>query len=113
QPQPVSGSDSVDLYIVTRDVFGLGGSFSPRSFDTYRFGIYDVNIDGRGQRVQLNGIYSASKIYGLAGLRVGYLIGQPDTLQKIASKQMWGNYNQAGLAAAAASLEDKDFVAMT
>jgi histidinol-phosphate aminotransferase len=54
-----------------------------------------------------------SKIYGLAGLRVGYLIGQPDTLQKIASKQMWGNYNQAGLAAAAASLEDKDFVAMT
>lgn len=61
QPQPVSGSDSVDLYIVTRDVFGLGGSFSPRSFDTYRFGIYDVNIDGRGQRVQLNGIYSADR----------------------------------------------------
>lgn len=54
-----------------------------------------------------------SKIYGLAGLRIGYLIGQPDTLQKIGSKQMWGNYNQAGLAAAAASLEDKDFVAMT
>lgn len=54
-----------------------------------------------------------SKIYGLAGLRIGYLIGQPDTLKKIASKQMWGNYNQAGLAAAAASLEDKDFVAMT
>jgi histidinol-phosphate aminotransferase len=54
-----------------------------------------------------------SKIYGLAGLRIGYLIGQPDTLKKIASKQMWGNYNQAGLAAAAASLEDKDFVAIT
>lgn len=54
-----------------------------------------------------------SKIYGLAGLRIGYLIGQPDTLKKIASKQMWGNYNQAGLAAAAASLEDKEFVAMT
>lgn len=54
-----------------------------------------------------------SKIYGLAGLRIGYLIGQPDTLKKIASKQMWGNYNQAGLAAASASLEDKEFVAMT
>ncbi|MDL5049199.1 histidinol-phosphate transaminase [Oscillatoria amoena NRMC-F 0135] len=54
-----------------------------------------------------------SKIYGLAGLRIGYLLGQPETLQKIASKQMWGNYNQAGLAAASASLEDRDFVAMT
>ncbi len=60
--QPANGSsDSVDLYIVTRDVFGLGGSFSPRSFDSYRYGIYDVNVDGRGQRVQLNGIFNAER----------------------------------------------------
>jgi histidinol-phosphate aminotransferase len=54
-----------------------------------------------------------SKVYGLAGLRVGYLIGQPDTLKKMAERQVWGNNNQAGLAAAKASLEDKDFVQMT
>jgi histidinol-phosphate aminotransferase len=49
----------------------------------------------------------------LAGLRVGYLIGQPDTLKKMAERQIWGNNNQAGLAAAKASLDDKDFVQMT
>ncbi len=54
-----------------------------------------------------------SKVYGLAGLRVGYLIGQPDTLKKMAERQIWGNNNQAGLAAAKASLDDKDFVQMT
>jgi histidinol-phosphate aminotransferase len=54
-----------------------------------------------------------SKVYGLAGLRVGYLIGQPDTLKKMAERQVWGNNNQAGLAAAKASLDDKDFVQMT
>jgi hypothetical protein len=60
--QPANGnSDSVDLYIITRDVFGLGGNFSPRSFDTYRFGMYDVNVDGRGQRVQFNGIFNAER----------------------------------------------------
>lgn len=54
-----------------------------------------------------------SKVYGLAGLRIGYLIGQPDTLKKMAEKQVWGTNNQAGLAAAKASLDDKDFIAMT
>ena len=54
-----------------------------------------------------------SKVYGLAGLRIGYLIGQPDTLKKMAGKQIWGNNNQAGLAAARASIDDKAFVEMT
>jgi histidinol-phosphate aminotransferase len=54
-----------------------------------------------------------SKVYGLAGLRAGYLIGSPDLMKKISEKQVWGNYNQAGLAAAVASLEDHEFVKMT
>lgn len=54
-----------------------------------------------------------SKVYGLAGLRIGYLIGQPETLRRMADKQVWGNNNQAGLAAAKASLEDQEFVTMT
>ncbi|MBX2965243.1 MAG: histidinol-phosphate aminotransferase family protein [Cyclobacteriaceae bacterium] len=54
-----------------------------------------------------------SKVYGLAGMRVGYLIGPPDVLKKMGEKQFWGNNNQAGLAAANASLTDHDFVAFT
>jgi histidinol-phosphate aminotransferase len=54
-----------------------------------------------------------SKVYGLAGLRAGYLVGNPDLMKKISHKQVWGNYNQAGLAAATASLHDQDFVKMT
>lgn len=54
-----------------------------------------------------------SKVYGLAGLRIGYLIGQPDTLKKMADRQVWGNNNQAGLAAAKASLDDAEFIQMT
>jgi histidinol-phosphate aminotransferase len=54
-----------------------------------------------------------SKIYGLAGLRIGYMMGQPDTLRKISARQVWGTNNQAGLAAAKASLEDYEFVSMT
>lgn len=54
-------SDSVDLIVFTRDVFSIGGSFSPRSTDRYRFGIYDVNVAGFAQRLELNGIYDASR----------------------------------------------------
>ncbi len=54
-----------------------------------------------------------SKIYGLAGLRIGYMMGQPDTLREIGARQVWGNNNQAGLAAAKASLEDYEFIKMT
>ncbi|MBX2957817.1 MAG: histidinol-phosphate aminotransferase family protein [Cyclobacteriaceae bacterium] len=70
-----------------------------------------VDLVKQGHNVIVSRTFS--KVYGLAGLRVGYLIGQPDTLKKMAEKQIWGNNNQAGLAAAKASLEDKDFVAMT
>jgi histidinol-phosphate aminotransferase len=54
-----------------------------------------------------------SKIYGLAGMRVGYLIAKPDILRKMSDKQVWGNSNQAGLAAARASYGDEEFMAFT
>ncbi|MCS6974627.1 MAG: hypothetical protein NZM13_09095 [Cyclobacteriaceae bacterium] len=54
-------SDSVDLIVFTRDVFSIGGSFSPRATDRYRFGIYDVNVAGFAQRLELNGIFDASR----------------------------------------------------
>jgi len=53
-----------------------------------------------------------SKIYGLAGARVGYAIAHPSTIKKLASFQPWpdGAVSTAGAAAAIASLEDTGFV---
>ena len=52
-----------------------------------------------------------SKIYGLAGMRVGYLIADPEMIEKISSFGL-GDYslNQAGVAAAIASYNDEKFL---
>ena len=54
-----------------------------------------------------------SKIYGLAGLRIGYIVGRPDVVKKIAKHHPGIPTNQVGLAAAKASLGDEAFMAMT
>lgn len=54
-----------------------------------------------------------SKVYGLAGLRIGYAIGQPDLIRKLSAYQMGPVINQAALAAAKVSLNDKEFAKMT
>jgi hypothetical protein len=48
--------DSVDLVVLTRDVFSIGGTFNPRNATTTRFKIYDTNLAGWGQRLQFNGL---------------------------------------------------------
>jgi histidinol-phosphate aminotransferase len=54
-----------------------------------------------------------SKIYGLAGLRIGYLVGQPNTLKKIAQYGDTISPSQTAIAAAKASLGDDDFMKLT
>mgnify|MGYP001627116650 CR=1 FL=1 len=54
-----------------------------------------------------------SKIYGLAGLRIGYIIAKPDIIQKIARYQASAIINQAALAAARVSLNDHEFMNFT
>ncbi len=54
-----------------------------------------------------------SKIYGLAGLRIGYVVGHPDTLKKIAQYGDTISPSQTAIAAAKASLGDEDFMKMT
>jgi histidinol-phosphate aminotransferase len=53
-----------------------------------------------------------SKIYGMAGMRVGYMMATPETTEKM-RRFSDGNYNlnQAGVAGAVASLNDDAFVA--
>ncbi len=56
-----------------------------------------------------------SKIYGLAGARIGYVLGHADTIDQLASLQPWANagVSAVSLAAASASLDDKDFISDT
>ena len=53
-----------------------------------------------------------SKIYGLAGARVGYGIAHPDIIQKLANYQPWPNAAVSIVSAAAsmASLDDRNYV---
>src|SRR5207245_8439721 len=47
-----------------------------------------------------------SKIYGMAGLRCGYGVAQPETIKRMHGFQMWDSVNIMALAAASASLDD-------
>jgi histidinol-phosphate aminotransferase len=51
-----------------------------------------------------------SKAYGLAGLRVGVVIGQPQVLEPVRSVTLPFNINGVALAAVHAALEDTDFL---
>lgn len=53
-----------------------------------------------------------SKIYGLAGARIGYAIAHPDTIARFSAMQSWpnGQLGQVNVAAAMAALDDQAFV---
>lgn len=83
---PIDNSDSVDLTVLTRDVFSIGAT-AGGSANAPQIGIYDVNVDGRGQRIQLTTLidpdrtpaaglsilYRKSSIFGsLTNLELGY-----------------------------------------
>jgi histidinol-phosphate aminotransferase len=52
-----------------------------------------------------------SKVYGLAGLRVGYAVARADTIRRMAREQLGLNVNALGAVAALAALEDTTLVA--
>ncbi len=51
-----------------------------------------------------------SKVYGMAGLRCGYCVAQPDTIKRLRPHQVWDSVNIMALVAATASLDDPDQV---
>ncbi|MGH7709865.1 MAG: pyridoxal phosphate-dependent aminotransferase, partial [Gemmatimonadaceae bacterium] len=53
-----------------------------------------------------------SKVFGMAGLRVGYVIGQPATLAKISPWMLGSNINQLALVAAAHTVSDAAHIAV-
>ena len=52
-----------------------------------------------------------SKVYGLAGLRIGYAVGRPETLQKMAGWKLGNGLNMLGIRAAIAAIGDPSWVA--
>jgi histidinol-phosphate aminotransferase len=54
-----------------------------------------------------------SKIYGLAGLRLGYALAHPSIVDILQRVQLPFTVNQAALTAAHAALEDQDFIKLS
>ncbi len=52
-----------------------------------------------------------SKIYGMAGVRLGYAIAQPEVIRKLSAQAAWDSVNVFALAAGRASLRDEGWVA--
>lgn len=53
---PVEGTDSVDLSVVTRDVFSLGGTIGGSFPTAPKIGVFDANIMGKAQRLQFTAL---------------------------------------------------------
>ena len=69
--KPISKkSDSVDLLVITRDVFSYGGSVSAKLPTVYSVGIKNVNLNGQGQRVEFKQVFDTDRTpkYGYAAL---------------------------------------------
>lgn len=52
-----------------------------------------------------------SKVYGMAGLRIGYAVAHPKTIEKLRAHKLGAAVNVLASAAAVAALDDKDRVA--
>jgi histidinol-phosphate aminotransferase len=70
-----------------------------------------VELVKKGHNVMVSRTFS--KIYGLAGLRVGYVVAKPDLIKKLSTYQTGTILSQTALAAAKASLGDEEFMSMT
>ncbi len=70
-----------------------------------------VELVKQGHQVMVSRTFS--KVYGLAGLRIGYAVAPPDVVRKLQRFQMGPVINQAALAAAQVSLNDKAFAELT
>lgn len=70
-----------------------------------------VDLVKKGSNVIVSRTFS--KIYGLAGLRVGYIVAKPEIIRKIQKNQPGIPNNQLAIAAAKASLGDTAFMDMS
>lgn len=69
-----------------------------------------VDLVKKGSNVIVSRTFS--KIFGLAGLRIGYIVAHPDTIKKLSKFADSISASQTAIAAAQASLGDEDFMQM-
>jgi histidinol-phosphate aminotransferase len=69
-----------------------------------------VDLVRKGSNVIVSRTFS--KIFGLAGLRIGYIVAHPDTIKKLSKFADSISTSQTAIAAAQASLGDEDFMQM-
>jgi histidinol-phosphate aminotransferase len=73
---------------------------------------YTTVIDMIPQHPNLIVTRTFSKVYGMAGMRLGYAIAQKETVEAMQRELLFDNGNAAVLSAAVASLDDPDIVPM-
>ncbi len=54
-------NDSVDVIVVTKDVFSLGATVSARKINEFYFRLYDKNLWGRGNQFTVYGLYDFNR----------------------------------------------------
>lgn len=94
--------DSVDLLVVTRDVFSLGGSFNPDSPSKYKIQLEDLNLAGLGQRLQVTTLVDGARhpqvgyelLYQKTNIGGSFINGVVDYTQ-INTAQNYGTENQS------------------
>ncbi len=71
---------------------------------------YASALEWIGKQPNLIVVRTFSKIYGLAGMRLGYAVSSKDRIDAMRPHKTWSNANAAVLEAALASLDDPDHV---
>lgn len=71
---------------------------------------YSSVIDWIGEHPNIVVARTFSKVYGLAGMRLGYAVGSKETIVKMGRHTLWDNCNVGVLPAALASLTDAEHV---
>lgn len=74
---------------------------------------YQTSVDLIVEHPNLIVARTFSKIYGLAGMRLGYGVGSKENIARMSEEILVSNGNAAVLAAASASLTDQDALAAT
>ncbi|UZD24408.1 BamA/TamA family outer membrane protein [Algoriphagus halophytocola] len=58
---PIQDTDSVDLTVVTRDIFSIGGSVGGSFPTAPLFKVYDANVDGRAQGFEFDILFDVDR----------------------------------------------------
>ena len=80
-------------------------------FDYVRDGSYWSAIKWIADNPRVLVVRTFSKVYGMAGIRLGYGLAHPDTAAKLRTLHVRNNANHFALVAGLASLSEHDFVA--